>query len=75
MAEQASGVCAWCGREAVTEVVTRPGRSLRKTAPVCESHAEAFERRGMATVRLEVESKLQAERKRIQWAQAHRWLR
>ena len=66
------GPCAWCGGPSVTEVVTRPGRKRRKTAPVCEKHAADFERRGIATVRSEVEAKLAAELKRSQWRRRQR---
>jgi hypothetical protein len=75
MADEAISACAWCGEVAVTEVVTRPGRNLRKTAPVCERHAEDFELRGMMTVRVEADQKLEAERKRSQWAKTHRYWR
>jgi hypothetical protein len=69
-----SAVCAWCGKEAVTEVVVRPGRSQRKTAPVCEAHAEDFERRGMTTVRVEASNKIMSEVKRNEWLRRYRWM-
>ena len=66
-------ICAWCENEAVTEVIRVPGRKNRKTSPVCEHHAEDFERRGVMTVRQEVEQKLQADIKRSQKRNVSRW--
>jgi hypothetical protein len=57
----------------VTEVIVVPGRKRKKTAPVCEQHAEKFERRGQMTTRLEVDRKLEAERKRSQWKARRPW--
>lgn len=65
--------CAWCGKEAVTNVVTRRGRKLRKTAPVCEEHAQDFEQREIATTRSEVDSKLEAQRKQAQRKARQAW--
>lgn len=51
--------CGWCIDPAVTHVITVAGRKNRKTAPVCEAHAEDFERRGMMTLRIEQENEAQ----------------
>lgn len=59
--------CGWCDQPASTEVITAPGRKKRKTAPVCEEHAADFERRGIPTVRSELDERLERERKRGQW--------
>ncbi len=64
--------CGWCGEPAVTRVITRPGRKLKRTAPVCETHAKKFEAQGQMTTRLEVEKKLEAERKRSNWVRSNR---
>lgn len=60
-------VCGWCPEPAVTEVITVPGRKNRKTTPVCEAHAQDFEKRGVLTVRVELDQKLERSRKRSQW--------
>jgi hypothetical protein len=59
--------CGWCKEPAVTEVITRPGTKLRKTAPVCEAHAKSFEGRGQMTVRLEASNRLEMNRSKAQW--------
>lgn len=64
--------CAWCGKPSVTSVITRPGRKLRRTAPVCEKHAKKFEDDGVMTTRLEVDKKMEAERKRGTWLRSNR---
>lgn len=51
--------CGWCDEPAVTNVVTVKGKKNRKTAPVCEEHAERFERAGQMTDRLEALEKSQ----------------
>lgn len=54
-----TATCAWCGDPAVTDVITQTGKKHRKTAPVCEDHAQDFESRGMTTVRQEQEKRAQ----------------
>ena len=66
-------VCGWCGDPAVTEVVTRPGRSKKQTAPVCEAHAKDFEARGIKTTRVEFEEKRERDRKRSAWLSNRAW--
>lgn len=74
MSEEASlGPCGWCGEPAVTLVVVVPGRARKKYAPVCEEHAVKFEREGQMTQRLEVEKKIEADRKRSQWKARRAW--
>jgi hypothetical protein len=47
--------CGWCADPAVTEVIFVKGTKNRRTAPVCEDHAQDFEQRGLLTLRLEQE--------------------
>jgi hypothetical protein len=68
-----AALCAWCDKASVTEVIRTPGRSNRRTAPVCEKHAKEFEARGIDTVRSEVEKKLEADVKRSQKKNVRRW--
>jgi hypothetical protein len=63
--------CGWCQEPAVTEVIVRPGRSKRKTTPVCETHAKDFEQRGIKTTRVELDEKLERDRKRGTWRAQH----
>ena len=70
--DSAAPRCGWCGEPAVTEVITRPGRSKKQTAPVCEAHARDFEERGIKTTRLELDEKLERERKRSAWLSQNR---
>jgi hypothetical protein len=63
--------CGWCGAPAVTDVITVPGRAggKRRTAPVCESHAQKFEFEGQSTTRAEMDAVATKAKPRIQ----HRW--
>lgn len=59
--------CGWCNEPAVTEVIVVPGRKKRKTAPVCEAHAQEFEERGVLTTRVEIDQKLRAAARKSDW--------
>lgn len=59
--------CGWCSEPAVTEVITRPGRTHRKTAPVCERHAKEFEDRDVLTARVEFDRKMRAAAAKSEW--------
>lgn len=65
------GPCGWCGEPGVTEVVVVAGRKNRKTAPVCEQHAERFEREGQMTTRLEIQQKDQRQERSREWKHKH----
>lgn len=68
--------CGWCQEPSVTEVITRPGRKNRMTAPVCEHHAKDFETRGIQTMRSELDEKLERERQRKSWVSQNKpWVK
>lgn len=63
--------CGWCSAPAVTDVITRPGKKHRMTAPVCEQHATRFENEGQMTLRLEFDLKQQSSERSRQWKAQH----
>lgn len=65
------GPCRWCGEPAATSVIETPGRKKRREVPVCESHAQQFEKQGIKTVRMEVDEMMERERKRGTWFKQH----
>lgn len=71
--DAALGACGWCGEPSITEVIVVPGRKRKKKAPACEKHAARFERQGQMTTRLEVQQKMEADRKRSQWNRTKVW--
>ncbi len=71
--EAVLGPCQWCGEQGVTHVIVVPGRKNKRLAVVCESHAQDFESRGQLTTRLEVDRKIETERKNRQWKATRVW--
>jgi hypothetical protein len=60
--------CGWCGMPATTEVITVAGKAggKRRTAPVCEAHAQRFEFEGQSTTRTEMDAVSTKAKPRIQ---------
>lgn len=65
--------CSWCGGEYATDVVVVPGRKNRKIEPVCEKHAQQFEKHGGKTTRIEDAERQERERKKRTWGGGRKW--
>lgn len=65
--------CYWCEAPATEQLIVVPGRKNRKVVPVCDAHAQHYERQGRETVSTETERKAQAALKRAAWRRNQGW--